>query len=656
MCGIAGFWQAKPQSEATTRHIGLSMAKALEHRGPDDFGVWSDEAGICLAHRRLSIIDLSPHGHQPMLSASGRFVIAFNGEIYNFRSIRTELEQRGYLTWRGHSDTEVLLAAIETWGVAETLSKLVGMFAFALWDRVDRSLTLGRDRAGEKPLYYGWQHGQFLFGSEIGALRQHPACPAEIDIEALGLLTRFAYVPAPYSIYKGIAKLPPGTYLCLSAKDLSGHVTSNPKPYWSWMDIAHQGISNPTRGDPEQMVDALERLLKDVINRQMLADVPLGAFLSGGVDSSVIVALMQTQSDRPVKTFTIGFNEAEYNEAEHARAVAKHLGTEHIDLYVTDKDALDLIPSLPQIYTEPFADSSQLPTVLVSRLARQHVTVSLSGDGGDELFAGYNRYLTAERLWQTLDKWPRSIRSFGSSLVKSVPPDFLTTLSTRLNSLLPRNMRFTALGDKAHKFAAGMAARSDHELYDQVVSFWAPEALVKHYRKSSDRAWPPHNSIGDFTQWMMAQDSVTYLPDDILAKVDRAAMSASLETRVPFLDHRVIEFAWHLPMQYKIRDGVSKWLLRQVLYRHVPKNLIERPKMGFGAPIDRWLRGPLKEWAADLLEPGRLRKEGYFDADLVEKIWLEHQSGRRNAQHHLWNVLMFQAWLDTHAERNLKVA
>lgn len=636
MCGFAGVYGRLP-SEDDLGRMGLAIAS----RGPDDSGIWIDqEAALGLVHRRLSIIDLSPAGHQPMASACGRYLIAFNGEIYNHAELRQSL---GHSSWRGHSDTEALLRAIATWGLEATLKRCVGMFAFALWDREKNSLTLVRDRLGEKPLYYGWQGETFLFGSELKALKAHPAFRAEIDRDALTLLLRHNAIPAPYSIYQGIHKLPPGTFLQIHA----GQKSARPVAYWSVQKAAEAGQRNLFRGSDAEAGAELERLLGQAVAGQMAADVPLGAFLSGGIDSTVVVALMQVQSARPVKTFTIGFNEAGYNEADHAHAVARHLGTEHTELYVTPQDAMDVIPNLSAIYDEPFADSSQIPTCLVSALARHHVTVSLSGDGGDELFGGYNRYFWARNLWRKLGWMPHPLRAALAGVLTMVPPASWNAAFQKLDQWLPARLRYANPGDKLHKAAEILAVKSPEEIYLGLVSHWKnPAQLVRggHEPSTLLTNLAHRADLPDFEHRMMYLDTVTYLPDDILTKVDRAAMSVSLETRVPLLDHRVVEFAWALPLGMKIRHGQGKWLLRQVLYRHVPQAMVERPKMGFGVPIDHWLRGPLKAWASALIEPGRLAKEGFFDPVPIQQKWAEHQAGSRNWSYYLWDVLMFQQW------------
>lgn len=646
MCGLVGFLGGVAGREVDAALL-RRMGDTLIHRGPDDGGTWCDrELRIGLGHRRLAIVDLSPAGHQPMVSTSGRYVIVFNGEIYNHLGIRTELEElRQAPTWRGHSDTETLLAGIEAWGLEATLKKSIGMFAIALWDRQTYSLTLARDRLGEKPLYYGWQGSGneqvFVFGSELKALKAHPAFEAEVDRDALCLLLRHNYIPAPYSIYQGIAKLEPGCLLSVSLTQREPRICK----YWDAVEVARAGLAQPFAGTADQAVDDLEVLFKDAVRQQMMADVPLGAFLSGGIDSSTVVALMQAQSSRPVKTFTIGFNEEGYNEAIHAKAVARHLGTEHNELYVSPQQAMEVIPRLPGLYCEPFADSSQIPTFLVSQLAKQHVTVSLSGDAGDELFCGYNRYQITEKLWHKLARVPAPLRALVAKGITTLSP----TAWDSLAGIIPGARRYAVLGDKLHKGAGVLASTTVDELY---------LGMVSHLRNPAE--WviggqePPTHLTGlrpelaglSAVERMMALDAISYLPDDILVKVDRAGMGVSLESRVPFLDHRVVEFAWSLPLTYKLREGQTKWPLRQVLYRHVPRELIERPKMGFGVPLHDWLRGSLRAWAEDLLDEARLVREGYFHPAPIRKIWEEHLSGRRNWMAQLWSVLMFQAWLE----------
>jgi asparagine synthase (glutamine-hydrolysing) len=651
MCGLVGFvggdWASgQGGAEALLRR----MAGCIAHRGPDGTGTWADsDHRVGFGHNRLAILDLSPAGDQPMQSASGRYVIAYNGEVYNHEQLRHRLHEEGRsLNWRGHSDTETLLAGIEAWGIRATLERATGMFAFALWDRQLKQLTLARDRLGEKPLFYGWQgtggKRAFLFGSELKAIAAHPAFQAEIDREALTLYMRHAYVPAPYSIYQGIRKLPAGALLTL------GSAAQDPviERYWSGAEVAKKGSLAPRLGGTQDYVNELDHLLSDAVRQQMISDVPLGAFLSGGVDSSTIVSLMQAQSSRPVRTFSIGFHEEAYNEAQHAKAVARHLGTDHTELYVTAHEAMSVVPQLPGVYDEPFADSSQIPTMLVSKLAREHVTVALSGDAGDELFAGYNRYKMTAAFWRKMSRIPRPLRSGLARGIGSLSPAAWDKIASVMDPALPDSLKMSVPGEKIIKVAGVLPSRSLDELYRTLVSTWQdPGALVVGGSEpaAASAGMSELTGLGDIER-MMAADMLTYLPDDILVKVDRAAMSVSLETRVPFLDHRIVEFAWSMPMDLKLRDGQSKWALRQLLYRYVPKELIERPKMGFGVPIDSWLRGPLKDWAEDLLDEGRLRREGYFRPEPIRRSWAAHQSGRANLQHQLWAVLMFQSWLE----------
>jgi asparagine synthase (glutamine-hydrolysing) len=635
MCGITGFLDISVRREGSGELIPTvrRMAEAICHRGPDDQGVWADsEAGLALGFRRLAILDLSPTGHQPMLSADERYVMVFNGEVYNYAELRRNLEALGH-PFCGTSDTEVMLAAIVQWGLEAAVRNFNGMFAIALWDRQKQVLHLIRDRLGVKPLYYGWCKGVFLFGSELKALRAHPAFDAEIDRDSLSVFLRHSYVPAPHSIYRDIHKLPPGTIFSLPLS--SGRQDGTFTTYWSVWEAVEQGKKGPFQGTPEEAVSQLDSLLRESVRLRMIADVPLGAFLSGGIDSSAIVALMQTQSRLPVKTFTIGFYDNGYNEAEYAKAIAVHLGTEHTELYITPEAALAVIPRLPTLYDEPFSDPSQIPTFLVSQLARQHVTVSLSGDGGDELFGGYTRYSRADLVWSLIGGIPSPMRGAASRLFSRVS--------------LGRNQPFE-VNNKLYSLAEMLKSGQSDGIYLRAMSHFAPpDAVVINGREPltllrTPESWP---LIPEFIQRMMYLDMVTYLPDDILVKLDRASMGVSLEGRVPLLDdHRVAEFAWRLPLDLKIRGRVQKWILRQVLYRYVPKEMVERPKMGFGVPISSWLRGPLREWAESLLNENRLRQEGYFNPSPIREKWTEHISRKYNWQYYLWDVLMFQAWLE----------
>ncbi len=683
MCGLAGFWRVGVNScsESDLCALVARMANALHLRGPDDTGTWADtESGVALGHQRLAIVDLSAAGHQPMTSRSGRYVMVFNGEIYNHLALRRELKRldlcrgedevegaagmdsRASLgvsgqEWRGHSDTETLLEAFERWGVQGTLQRCVGMFAIALWDSYAQTLMLARDRLGEKPLYYGWVGSgdarAFIFGSELKALRAYTGFSNRVSRQALAEYMRFMYVPAPLSIYEGIYKLEPGCLLTLDASQRQ-MATGGEKGrqsiqrWWDLADVVQAGQKDPI-ADDAQAVHLLEQCLGEAVATQRVADVPLGAFLSGGVDSSTIVALMQQQARiegrEAVETFTIGFDEQSFDESLHALAVAKHLGTRHHEMRVNAFMARDVIPQLPSMYDEPFADSSQIPTFLVCKAARQHVTVALSGDAGDELFCGYNRYLWGPQIWNRLAWLPYPARQVLGSAISVVPQTGWDAVS--------RIAGVTHLGEKAHKLARSMVdVRNMDDLYWSLVTEWRDPAAVvvgiEHGEREKD-------TVGKFdmnlptglglVERMMYQDSVTYLPDDILCKVDRAAMSTSLETRVPFLDYRVVELAWRMPQHMKLRDNVGKWALRQVLYKHVPRELIDRPKTGFGIPLGQWLRGPLRPWAETLLDDSRLRNEGYFYAAPIRKKWKEHLIGKRDHTNSLWTILMFQSWL-----------
>ncbi|MFN2566823.1 MAG: asparagine synthase (glutamine-hydrolyzing) [Gemmatimonadaceae bacterium] len=651
MCGITGLlYDRGKQAAHEAAAIVARMTGCVHHRGPDDEGVWLDpDAGVAFGHRRLSVIDLSPEGHQPMLSASGRFAITYNGEIYNYEAIRRELESAGAApAWRGHSDTEVMLAAVEQWGVHGALERFNGMFAFALWDRSQQVVYLARDRIGEKPLYYGWLGDSFVFASELKALRRHPAWTGEIDPRAVALFMQRAYVPAPYSIHAGIRKLRPGVVLVLPWR--GGRAAASPAEtaYWSARAIAEAGSRSPFRGTVGDAEQELDRLLRDAVALRMAADVPLGAFLSGGVDSSVVVALMQAQSARPVRSFAIGFTEESYDEARHARTVAAHLGTDHTELYVTPAEATDVIPRLPTMYDEPFADSSQIPTYLVSALARRHVTVSLSGDGGDEVFGGYNRYVWGRAIWRRTNWMPRPLRGAIARSLSLLSAESLDAIASSLDPVIPARLRVRRPGEKLHKLAAVLGAVDAAGMYEGLTTHWDPSTrLVRGAGAlAAARAEDPAPAqLPDLVSTMMYMDLVGALPDDMLVKVDRASMAVSLEARVPLLDHRVVEFAWTLPVSMKIRDGEGKWLLRKVLDRYVPRAYVDRPKTGFEVPIGAWLRGPLRDWAESLLDERRIREAGLLDATQVRQRWRDHLSGDGDWRHHLWDVLMFQSWL-----------
>lgn len=646
MCGITGFLDTSENTDQASFQATIArMMGTIRHRGPDDEGEWLDpQSGVTLGFRRLSILDLSPTGHQPMFSADDRYVIVFNGEIYNFNQLRSELAGLGH-SFRGHSDTEIVLASICQWGILETVRRCNGMFAFALWDRREHRLTLVRDRLGIKPLYYGWAGSVFLFGSELKALKAHPAFHAEIDRGALALYLRYNYIPAPYTIYSGFRKLMPGTLLTLTGNK-PGELPE-PELYWSARQMAESGVAHPFEGSDQAAVGELDSLLRESIRDRMIADVPLGAFLSGGIDSSTVVALMQVQSRRPIQTFTIGFNESGYDEAGYARGIARHLGTDHTELYVTPQEAQAVIPHLPALFDEPFSDSSQIPTFLISELARRHVTVSLSGDGGDELFGGYNRYTWVQKIWNAMGWLPAPLRSFGSATLDRLPPAAWDGLLS--NRLIPSRWRFSEPGEKIRKVSEILSAGNPEAVYLDLISHWKdPSAVVRGALEPPTllTCQDARARFPDLASWMMYTDLVTYLPDDILVKVDRASMGNSLEARVPYLDdHRVVEFAWRLPMKMKIRDGKGKWLLRQVLYQYVPERMLERPKQGFGVPIDAWLKGPLRAWAEALLDKQRLKDEGFFYPEPILQKWQEHLTGKHNWQYHLWDILMFQAWL-----------
>lgn len=649
MCGITGFFTLEPPLDATS--VLRRMNDTIAHRGPDAQGQWFDPAqGVALAHRRLAIVDLTEEGRQPMRSASGRYIIVFNGEVYNFLRIRAELERIGH-RFRGHSDTEVMLAAFEEWGLEPSLQRFIGMFAFALWDAVQNELTLARDRLGKKPLYYSLTAGRLIFGSELKALRAFPGFGARIDRQALTLFLRYNYVPAPHTIYDGVNKLEAAHFVRFAARRHSV-VKLERKCFWNAADVQAAASANPVSLAADEVTDQLDELLRDAVQLRMIADVPLGAFLSGGIDSSLVVALMQALSSRPVRTFTIGFNESAYNEAHHARLVARHLGTDHTEVYLTPVETLAVIPKLPLLYDEPFADSSQIPTALVCAMARQHVTVALSGDGGDEAFGGYRRYVQARDICRRLSRVPAWLLRAMSQTIRQVPMTFWESVASLLQPIARGRLRRDALGYRVLRLADRLGCTTSPRLYRHLMSYWfAPTQLVVDGREPStllDVA-PEKKNLDEFADQMMLLDTLTYLPDDILVKVDRASMAVALEVRAPLLDHRVQEFAWRLPLALKLHDRRGKIVLRRLLSRYVPEALFERPKTGFGVPIYRWLRGPLRDWAEDLLAQQRLEREGYLKPPPIRQVWesvLAGQSEWEQGGELVWSVLMFQAWLE----------
>ncbi len=643
MCSLTGFYDTTCQTARDKLAATITkMVDTLRHRGPDTTGIWVDEkTGIALGHRRLSITAPSP-----MHSASGRFMAVFDGRIYNFRELMQELALHGH-GFRTHSETEVLLASIEQWGLEQAVKRLIGMFAFVLWDREKHVLHLVRDRLGIKPLYYGWMGKTFLFGSGLNALRIHPDFHGRISRDALALYLRYNYIPAPYSIYHGVYKLPPGTLLVL--KDAVTVPDPVPTPYWSVRKAAEYGIASTFTGTTDEAIEHLEDILKDVVKLHMATDVPAGAFLSGGIDSSMIVALMQAQTGRPVKTFSIGFNEQDYDETKHAEAVAKHLGTEHNELYVTPEQALAVISKLPVLYDEPFSDPSQIPTFLLCELARRNVVVSLSGDGADEFFGGYNQYFWCRSIWQKTGWIPRKLRDLSANTLRILSPQTWNAVFRKIGPVLPKKLIKRNPGDRLHKLAVILAADNPVAMYHSLISLWQNPMDIAIGAGELPTAFTDRNLLADlpdYTRQIMYLDAVTYLPNGILTKIDRAGKGAGLEIRVPFLDHRVVEFTWRVPLSMLIRNGQGKWLLRQVLYKYLPGELVDRPKMGFGAPISRWFKGPLKDWADSQLDGERLKQEGFLRQEPVLKLWKEHLGGERNWQYQLWNILMFQAWLE----------
>jgi asparagine synthase (glutamine-hydrolysing) len=644
MCGIVGAWQAGRD----LRSLVAGASARLRHRGPDDSGIWAEEAaGIAFGFARLAVLDLSAAGHQPMTSGCGRYTLVYNGEIYNHLELRARLPEQ---PWRGHSDSETVLACCSAWGFERTLLAAVGMFALAVFDSAERVLYLARDRLGEKPLYYGYVGGAFAFASELKALRQMPGFPAAVDRSALQSYLQLGYVPGPHSIYAAMRKLPAGSWLRLSATDVAAKLDPQPRPYWSALEVAQAAERNPLDIGEGEAVDGLERVLGDAVAGQLISDVPLGLFLSGGIDSTTIAALMRARCSGPVRTFSIGFEEDEYDESREAQRVAGHLGTEHTELVARAADLLPFVEALPRVYDEPFADASQLPTCLLASLARRSVTVALSGDGGDELFGGYNRYFLAARNWPRIRRLPRVLRRGAAAAVHAVPADAWQNAADLYRAWVPARRQVRNPGEKLVKVADALASEHETALYHRLIG-GSPLDIVLPADESATPALPPLYPASSLPLRMMLSDAVSFLPDDVLVKVDRASMAVALETRVPLLDHRVFEYAWRLPLRMKVRGGTGKWVLRQLLERYVPASLIERPKMGFAVPLNSWLRGPLRAWAQELLEEARLRREGFFRAHAVQRMWTEHLAGRRRWEGPLWRVLMFQAWLATQGRR-----
>lgn len=654
MCGIAGIFEGRTNSSLSIADSVNLMGKMLVHRGPDSSGIWSDQSqGIALSHQRLAILDLSSSGSQPMTSHCGRFVLVFNGEIYNHlilrKNIACHVSSSGHV-WRGHSDTETLLAHLSIFGLSETLDQLTGMFAFALWDIQEQSLTLARDRMGEKPLYYGLVNGALIFGSELKAIRAYPNFKAEINRSALAGFMMHSYVSAPYSIFKDIYKLPAGSVITITRKDVVNNVIPTPQQYWSINNVASAGLLNPFEGDFVAAQNQLEELLLSAIQQQMLSDVPLGAFLSGGIDSTIVVAMMQYLSNNPVQTFTIGFNEQGFDEAVYAKKVAQHLNTDHTELYVSPIKAMEIIPTLNNVYDEPFADISQIPTVLVSQLAKQSVQVCLSGDGGDELFGGYNRHISGPKIWKNARHFPLLFRKIVAEVLQTIPPHKYDSFFNWVGGFSQNVKNIRSPGEKLYKVSSLLNASSSQDVYSKLIQHWHNvDDLVLGIggEAFSNTSTFTKEEFGLSHQMMLA-DSAGYLPDDILVKLDRASMICSLETRVPLLDRKVIEFAWTLPLDMKIQQSHGKIILKEILGKYVPRQLVDRPKAGFSVPMDQWLRDPLKEWANYLLQSEKIKNQGYLNHNIIQNIWQQHLSGRFNHGSKLWNILMFQAWLNDH--------
>ena len=654
MCGLAGFWTENEIHQDEMYKIALSMCRSIQYRGPDDEGVWCDDStGLALGHKRLSILELSQAGHQPMMSYDQSLCLVFNGEIYNHLDLRVKLESfmsSHCYVWNGRSDTETLLVAIEAWGIEKTLQAIVGMFSFVLWNKNKRTLTLARDRMGEKPLYYGMQNGQFIFASELKALRAYPHFDFEIDDEGLGLFFQYNYISSPFSIYKDVYKLIPGTWLEIDVSNINNSSSLMPSPYWSLHEVICKNNQQYQGYKDDELLELLDGKLSHAVSRQMLSDVSLGGFLSGGIDSSLIVSYMQKISSQPINTFTIGFNDSRYNEAIHAKEVAKHLGTHHTELYLSDQDMLDTVPMIPKLYDEPFSDASQIPTFLVCQLARKEVTVCLSGDGGDELFGGYNRYIGAIKIWKKFHFFPYCIRAAIAGVIRRTPPEFWNNILKYLMVFLPTGLRTNSISDNLNKVAKVLSCYSSSEIYNELVSHWKIPSKLVTSLSEQHRKQPEIPSDHELELQMMYLDSISYLPDDVLTKVDRAAMGCSLETRVPFLDLDVIEFAWKLPLNTKIRNGEGKWILRQLLYRHLPRKLIDRPKSGFSVPMAQWLNGPLKPLVFDMLSSSRVSQDGLLDVDVISNLKNDFYSGNISRAYEIWPLLVFQMWHDEYGK------
>ncbi len=643
MCGIAGFWQPKENNKGALKEIIIDMINPISHRGPDDSGFYVDtNSGIALGNKRLSIIDLSANGHLPMESFSKRYIIVYNGEVYNYKELKKELINKFDIKFKSTSDTEVILAGFEVWGIEETLKKCNGMFAFALWDKRKKKLYLGRDRIGIKPIYFGIQDNILFFASELKAIKNNKFFKSDIDRDALSLFFRYSYIPAPYSIYKDIKKLKPAHYIVINR-----NLNLKENCYWDIRKITKECYQNPINLSTKETVNELERLLLDSVKKRMISDVPLGAFLSGGIDSSLMVALAQSQTSKAIQTFTVGFYDKNFNEAHYARKIAKYLKTDHNEIYISSDKAMEIIPKLPLIYDEPFSDPSEIPMFYISQFAKKKVTVSLSGDGGDELFGGYNRYIWADKIWNRLKYLPFSVRDCIKKMLKIIPTDYWDFLFLKFGGMLPDTINQAVPGDKLYKLADTLNCNSANNFFKSLISNWKNPVDIIINSKEPNTILDDNfisKVIPNFKERMMFFDLITYLPDDILTKVDRSSMAVSLEARVPFLDHKVIEFSKRLPTSFKIKNNTNKWILRKILYKYIPEKIMTRTKMGFGIPLNQWLKGDLREWAEELLDDTKIKSDGILNPKPIKNIWKEYLKGKGNWQYLLWDVLMFQAW------------